>query len=482
MYYASIIDAGALMQKDMDLPLKGRSREIYLDLCQLLENLPVGCSLPSLRELQRRYSAGQQTVVNALNFLDRNSKLERIPRKKIRVSEESLKKSSVFPDPDAFPGISRSQASDTVLTTIPELAAILQPVVDKFNTCNSAGRIRINAVADLKSVISSAARGDFAFFGNNPVLLGLVSDTSIFLDLGDLTTSLEHDELYDAAFVRSPDGRLWGIAPTLAPPVIFHNGNIDDSLSLDMSSTWNFSDFAGHLEKLRTKHPDLPYIYSTVGYINFLSNWGIPLVDPATGRISLDIELLLEPLTYLKNLVTRKIIPVYSDIFNMGYRTLFNRGQIILREDWINSLETLPENLSNTDVLAFPSDGRHSLRLNSEVFCIMADSMNYDKCWSFINYVLSKESQQYFAGQRRDIPVRKEILPGLPDKKQSDFMASYLNRCERKPEDYFLPQSACYVLEVGIDKWIKYGTELTQNTLKEIEKSCQWYIDNMKWR
>ena len=469
------------MQNEKEQPLKGRARDIYLDLCQLMENLPVGCSLPSLRELQRKYSAGQQTVVNVLKFLDKNNNLERIPRKKIKVSAKSIKKTISDTSFDVFPWISVQPTTDTILATTPELASVLQPIVDRFNI-NSPYHIRINAVNDLKSIFVSKARGDFAFFGNNPVLLGLIRDTSMFMDLGDLTKSLDVDKMYEAAFIRNPEGYMWGISPTLAPPVIFHNRNIDSILNLDISENWKFSDFARCLEELRKKHSGLPYIYSTVGYVGFLSNWGVPFVNPATGRICLDIELLYEPLAYLKRMVASKVIPVYSEIFNMGYRTLFNQRQVILRDDWINSLSSLPDELSDVDVLAFPSDGRNSSRLYSEVFSIMADSMNYDRCWHFIAYMLSEEIQQYLAGRKRDVPVLKGIKHGCLTSKQTNFISRYIEHCERKLEDYYLPQEACYVLEVGIDRWIRYGTELTSSVLKEIERSCQWHIDNIIWR
>ena len=108
--------------------------------------------------------------------------------------------------------------------------------------------------------------------------------------------------------------------------------------------------------------------------------------------------------------------------------------------------------------------------------------MNYDRCWNFIRYAMSEETQRYLAERKLNLPSRIGIPHGNLTKKQSDLMSRYLEHCERRVEDYYMPAPSAFVMEVGIDRWIKHGTEFSSSVVKEIEKSCQWYIDNLAWK
>lgn len=462
-------------------PLKGRAKEIYLDLLTFIESMPSGCPLPSIRELQRKYSAGQMTIVNALKMLNKNNKVMESPRKKIKVSPEPSIETPLG-ESMGFPWIAAPCTTETVLVTSKDLARPWQPIIDRYNL-TSPCPVKINALDDLSTFFHSRTSGDFVLFPTNPVLHGLTRNTSMFMDMNDMAKSLAVDEIYSSAFVIDPDMRLWGIAPTLTPYIIFRNTAIDRSPDIESSMNWNFEDFGKYLENLKNTHPQLPYIYSPLGYVNaFFSNWGIPLVDPETGKVKLDPELLSAPMKYLRNMIDRKIVPIFSDVYNGNYRRFFNQSQSVMRDGWISEMNKVSEDMPAVDILAVPSKNNYKRRIYSEMFSIMTDSMNYDRCWDFICYVMSEETQQYIASLKLNLPARKNIVHKGLSKKQYEFISRYLELCERKLEDYYIPFQSTSVIEAGIDRWIKHGGEFNASVLKDIEKSCQWHIDNMVWK
>ena len=467
------------MNDPQSTQLKGRAREIYLDLCEYLEDLPAGCALPPLRELKLKYAAGQGTVVAALDMLAKRNNLERIPRKKIKVAASTPDSDTPsVATYDGFPWLSKPINKHYVLTTTPVLANIWQPIVDRFNLV-SPHSVRINTIDFVNGFSARMGSGDFILFPTNPILHGLIKDTLRFMDLHDLAASLGHDEIYETAFVRDPDNRLWGIAPTLSPSLVVRNNHLDESLDPDNSLDWDFLEFGRYLENLRDEHRQLRYIYSPLGYVTHLSNWGISLVASGTGKVRLDPELLSEPLAYLSKMFSLGIMPAYSDVYERGYGEFFNQAQAVLRDCFPADLAKISDSIPSVEILALPSKDKKPRRLYSEMFSIMADTMNYEKCWDFIRYAMSTETQQYLADHRRNFPSRKGITLRGVSERQSELISQYLERCERRVEDYHIPFQAALVMEVGIDRWLKHGTGFSASILKDIERSCQWRIDHL---
>jgi ABC-type glycerol-3-phosphate transport system substrate-binding protein len=463
------------------IPLKGRSREIYLELCSYIENLPTGCSLPSLRELQKKYSAGQQTIVNALKLLKKNRKVTKTSQKKIKVSSEvKPSQSSASTAFTGLPWIVESQSTEVIMTVERHYASIWQPVVDRFNNTES-GSVRLNIIDNFKDCFPFGMQTDFIHFPTNPISLGLVPDTSMFMDLENLADSLNKDEIMASVLIADPSNRIWGIAPTLSPSVIFRNSGLDESLDVAIPRNWDFADFKHCLKQLRKQFPKLPYIHSFYGYISFLFHMGTSLLDQDTGKIKLNLEHMVEPLEYLKQLVATRMIPLSSDTFkNNRSLRMFNQTQIIMRDGWPGEVGAILENVPHLDILPVPTKQGQHPAVYSENFCIMSDSLSYDACWQFIQYTLSPEIQQYLAMHTGNWPARKGIIPKNMSKEQFEFLSEYVPKCVRRTEDYYLPYQSSFVIEAGIDRWIKHGGKLAP-LLKDLEKSCQWHIDNVVW-
>jgi hypothetical protein len=240
--------------------------------------------------LQRKYSAGQQTVVNALKLLDKNKKLVRIPRKKIKVTVKApIYSTSKLWENSQFPWISSSQSTDTVLAMHHEQTAIWQPIVNKFNQKNSR-HIQISACDDLNKITApnSQLKCDFVLFGANPIHLGIVRNTSLFMDMQELTKEINQDKIFSSAFIRDPQKRMWGIAPNLTPVVIFRNRQVDSSQCLNDTCDWNWTDFKQYAERVKQANPELSYVCSFYGYMDFLFNNGVSLIEQI-DKISLNI-------------------------------------------------------------------------------------------------------------------------------------------------------------------------------------------------
>jgi ABC-type glycerol-3-phosphate transport system substrate-binding protein len=298
------------------------------------------------------------------------------------------------------------------------------------------------------------------------------------MDIKELTKEIDSDRLAKSAFIHDPSGRLWGVAPSLNSEIIFRNREIDSSDCLEGHKDWEWDGFIKYADYLRDKNPDLPYICLLNGYISYLFNNGVTFVNPDTGKVNINYDSVAKPLEVLRDMIKHKITPVYSDLFNSNlFEQILSSKQIACWSGWNNQIEMMSERVNDFDILPFPANSNCKRAVYSELFSIMSDSMNYNICWEFIKYALSSDVQKKLVDSNNCFPVCKDIKPKIFSKKQFDFLSNYIDQCERRIEDYYIPFQSFFVIETGIDRWIKHGGKLNI-VLKDIEHSCQWHIDN----
>lgn len=455
---------------DQSDKIKGRAFEIYLDLCRRVDKLPPNSQLPSLRELQRHYTAGQQTITTVLDRLAETRLLLRQPRRKIRlnpiVSAAKINHHTSHSHWSPKSNVAATFGLDC------SLAPAWQPIIDRFNQ-SSSRMIKPHYVKTLPDLIGLAQHGnvDFALFHTNPISQGELGSTLPFIELKEFIKTLRLNDFYPALQIIDPDGRHWGIAASLTLSAIFSNRRFGRLPCADL--TWQ--ELLPHLRQLKKANPKLLHSFEFNGYSTFLLNEGVKMVDPETGEISLACENFADSLQLLKNIMGEGIAPLYSETYHdQSSRRWFEDGQVAAKEDWTTSA---PLHLE-FDVLPMPAHKGIARAVYSEFFSICSGSMYYNTSWDFIKFVLSPEGQQLVTEGNTVFPVRRHLRPPYLTPEQFEVFAQVLERCTVKLEDYYLPVQLRLIIETGIDRWVKFGGSVKE-LLYDLEKNCRQRLEHL---
>lgn len=274
---------------------------------------------------------------------------------------------------------------------------------------------------------------------------------------------------YDALAVEEPGGRVIGIAPSLGITMLYCR---EQQCTPPPPSKWNWNEFMDYGHNLLRLHPTLKYACFLDGYIYYLYHSGQMLIQPETGELHFSYDDLAEPLERLKRMVKERIVPIFSEMYEQDMQyTLFSHQQLAMFEQ-----TTGWQSDSNGKCIqrSIPREKNAGV-LASEQFSIRASSMRYESCWEFIKFMLSEEIQKDLAESQRCFPIRRGIFsPHIPELERPVF-EEYLNGSARRMEDFYFPLSARYVLEVGIDQWLKMGGNLRE-ILRNLEQSCRSHI------
>jgi hypothetical protein len=452
--------------------IKGRAFEIYLDLCRYVDNLPPGSLLPSLRELQRRYTASQQTIVAVLDRLAETRSLQRQPRRKIRLNPIIS-----APEVNHHTSHLRWLPQRNVAATLGldcSLAPAWQPIIDSFNQ-SSSRMIKPHYVKTLPELIELTQHGnvDFALFHVNPILQGELGNTLPFIELKEFIKTLHLNDFYPALQIIDPDGRHWGIAANLTLSVIFSNRSFGRLPCADL--TWQ--ELLPHLRQLKNANPELLYPFEFNSYSTFLLNQGVKMVDPETGELMFTEKSFADSLELLKNILKEGVAPLYSETYyNQAGRYWFENGQVAAKEDWWTSIK-IPLH-QKLDVLPMPVQKGVARSGHSEFFSICSGSMYYSIAWDFIKFVLSPAIQQFLIEASAVMPIRRHLLPPYLSTEQFEVFAQALEQCTAKLEDYYLPVQLRLIIETGIDRWVRFGGPLSE-FLCDIEKNCRQRLEHL---
>ncbi len=464
--------------------LKGRLLEIYQGIIAETQGLPGGYMLPSVRELQRRYRAGQQTILRVLDELERQQLIQRFRRKGVRIApvcgdraaDAVTQVNTPFSDNRHSLSIPRRQQS-TQLLMQQMLVPIWIPLVEKFNRFFPNWKISIVSCVSTSELFQSSANSsaDFILFPTNPCLLDSHCNTWQFMDLRKLMNTLDCSCFYDALAVEEPGGRVIGIAPSLGITMLYCR---EAQCQPPPPLKWNWKEFIDYGRNLLRLNPKLKYACFLDGYIYYLYHSGQLLIQPETGQLHFSYDGLAKPLERLKRMVRERIVPIFSEMYEQDRQyTLFSQHQLAIFEQttgWQfdangNCLQRPIPRENNSGVLA------------SEQFSIRASSMRYESCWEFIKFMLSEEIQKDLAESQRCFPVRRGIFSTHTPEMERPVFEEYLNGSSRRLEDFYFPLSARYVLEVGIDQWLKMGGNLRE-ILQNLERSCRGHIHDSSKR
>lgn len=455
--------------KTLPEKIKGRALEIYLDLCRDADKMPTGSVLPSLRELQRRYSASQKTVKTALDHLATTRQLLRQPRRKTRIfSTASTQKTSHW-----IP-------QHTLVTTLGlsgSIAATWQPIIDRFNE-NNHRIIKPHYVETLPELIELSCQGkvDFVLFHCNPILDGCLGSTLPFIDLKEFIKTMKLGDFYSAMLIVDPGNRFWGIAADLAISVILSNRRFGKLPCEDF--TWG--ELLPYLRKIKKDNPTLLYPLGLNGYSIFLMQNGVNMVDSVTGELNFSPDKFTDSLYLLKSIINENIAPLFSETYyDHASMRWFENNQVAACEIFPSVIKHFGEFCPEFDLLPMPAAPGAVRSVFSEFFSICASSINYSTAWDFIMFALSRPIQKLLIENNTVMPVRRHLAPPHMTPEQFDVFSNVLDNSSMRPEDYYLPVPLRLMIETGVDRWIKFNGDIKE-FLFDLEKSCRLRLKNLK--
>ncbi len=445
--------------------LKGRAREIFLDLCVRIDRLPYGCALPSVRELRKTYGAGQGTVTTVLEYLGEYRTLERSPRRKTRLADPTVPyRNSIYEAEHMLPADPRR---GTTLGMRDFMRNSWEKYVAAYNQTHSH-KITIRYAATEEELLGFASNTeiDFILFHTNPLRLRLLDNTFHFVDLRPFCTQLNEKSFFRTIFMKDPLKRIWGISARSALPVIL----CSEKFCPDYGRNLGWDELFSEMERLSGEYPELMYPCLFNGYILFLLSCGVRMLGRDGLTLAFDFHAFSPPLQKLRYLTTRKLIPLFSDAYYNGNgKQLFSRSKIAMGQFWLSTI--CDPSLPPCRIMPFPLENNAKGCAWNEFFSICAHSMNYLTVWDFIEYVLTPEVQRDITSGMDFMPVRRGVLPGRMTEAQFQPFEEYLEKTEPFMEDCVFTSRMRMIMEAGLDRWFKYGGNL-EDVLTDIETSC----------
>ncbi len=450
------------------IALKGRPREIFLDLCAEIDCLPYGSVLPSVRELRRRYRASQATIAKALDYLGDYRELESTPRKRTYLSDPTMSRTSA-PRPEVM-GIKQHNSRTTTLGMPLNLRGCWEKYVIDYNrTHKSKIVVRYASTDEELKTLSVNTDIDFVLYHNRPILLDLVPDTSDFIDMRSLYAELNPADYYPGTFMNDLEGRLWGILPAQIISVLRCNRKFCPEYRQGL--TWQ--EFHDELVRLKAMFPKLAFPGCLDGYMIYLFSRGVRLVDPETRRIQLEMAELAGPLEQLREMIDRQLIPLFSDEFYQGQgKALFHKNKAAIAQFHHGGRL---QDCKSVDYFEIPMPWEPGIMQysNAETFHICMHTLHYRHAWDFIKYVLSPDVQRRIV-RHGDYPcaAHREVTAEFIQGWQYPLFNERLERTGDFIEDYLFSFRLRLILEAGIDHWIEFRKDLP-SALDDIKRSYQ---------
>jgi len=459
------------LKKDLSL-LKGRAREIFLDLCVQVDRLPPGSPLPSIRELQKKYTAGQNTVTQAIHYLAASRSISHTPRKRTRLAPAFAR--PLLPEDSDYAIRHERSIRGTTLGLIRHLREHWEPVVARFNRTHP-DKISIRYAETLEELVSFAlnAEADFLLFHTHPVISGVLPDTQAFVSMTALCDTLDHELYFPSAFLHDVSGRLWGVAPNVVIPTLFMNPRYVKQPEKNLS--WD--EFLVCIESAARKNPELAYVFSFDGYMHYFFNSGVQLVNTKTRKVEFNPDSFEKPLLLLKKITAGRLTPLVSESFYGNYgRSMFLEGKIAICQRGYSVFQTFRQALPSCVPHPFPFSENCMTSSAAEFFSICMHSLNYETAWKFISFVLSPDIQQKIPFSGYSMPSLRNLRPEGMDEQGFRLFEDYVNRTGSRPEDYLFPLGARLILEAGIDRWLRFGGDMRE-MLRELEQCCLQNIE-----
>lgn len=208
-----------------------------------------------------------------------------------------------------------------------------------------------------------------------------------------------------------PDGSIRGIPFIFSPRVMFCNPQLLKESGLEEpSEEWTLDDFLhllGRLSGKVSKERLLNYSAGAFFWMNFVFRSGGMLIDPfAENPVRIDSPETIRGIELVRKL--RNIVS--ADLSGLSWQKEFCEGRmpfVLAEREFLCTLRA--EGMTDWRVLPLPRipGGVNRMAQATDLICVRKECVDRELILEFLRFMLSEEVQDYIAGEKYGIPIRK---------------------------------------------------------------------------
>ena len=434
--------------------LSERNATILKILCEEFKSMAEHSPVPSLRKIKRRFSIGSEAAGLIQKSLCDRFSIMHEPRRKIRKPAASVQ---------SAPWIS-SGSGDCVLCMMSETGYFWQPCVEEYNRTHK-NHVLIKYLPYIQSYAAEVKNqtSDIFLFPTNPLSVELVRDTNDFMDLSFAAKELNPDLYYPGIFNRDDDGKLWGIGVNCSMSVLCSAKKIC-RLSPILSG-WD--EFIQVLRGLRADRKKIRWPFVFKDYYQILRAMGVRYVTE-NGKFQSDPSHYEGPLKILRMLIREELAPMPS-LFHQSQNSdlsMFLKGEAAIR--LFNLSRLFADEKKEFCIVPMPTENPSERVVYSEILAVNNSSMNYERAWNFIRFVLSSKIQKDTIRTLRFMPAMRKVCPESYTKTEYISLASALEQAKPDTKQIRFTQSLERLFNSLLDRHLRFGVKL-RDFLQEME-------------
>ena len=357
-------------------------RDYLLDRIESGE-YPAGSPIPSARKLGESIDASFAMILQAVNALAGAGILHCVSRQGSVVRPDWQERLM----PNHFVLFNPS------LPWIPGFRKLFEARLPDLRFCTEFQR----GVFEIRTTIPLQMRRS-EYLDLTPYLRELFPDRSLFFE-SPFRSFLE------------PDGSIRGVPFIFSPRVMFCNPQLLKESGLEEpSEEWTLDDFLLLLSRLSgkvSKERLLNYSAGAFFWMNFVFRSGGMLIDPfAENPVRIDSPETIRGIELVRKL--RNIVS--ADLSGLSWQKEFCEGRmpfVLAEREFLCTLRA--EGMTDWRVLPLPRipGGVNRMAQATDLICVRKECVDRKLILEFLRFMLSEEVQDYIAGEKYGIPIRK---------------------------------------------------------------------------
>ncbi len=357
-------------------------RDYLLDRIESGE-YPAGSPIPSARKLGESIDASFAMILQAVNALAGAGILHCVSRQGSVVRPDWQERLM----PNHFVLFNPS------LPWIPGFRKLFEARLPDLRFCTEFQR----GVFEIRTTIPLQMRRS-EYLDLTPYLRELFPDRSLFFE-SPFRSFLE------------PDGSIRGVPFIFSPRVMFCNPQLLKESGLEEpSEEWTLDDFLLLLSRLSgkvSKERLLNYSAGAFFWMNFVFRSGGMLIDPfAENPVRIDSPETIRGIELVRKL--RNIVS--ADLSGLSWQKEFCEGRmpfVLAEREFLCTLRA--EGMTDWRVLPLPRipGGVNRMAQATDLICVRKECVDRELILEFLRFMLSEEVQDYIAGEKYGIPIRK---------------------------------------------------------------------------
>jgi len=186
------------------------------------------------------------------------------------------------------------------------------------------------------------------------------------------------------------------------------------------------------------------------------------------GKFQSDPSHYEGPLKILRMLIREELAPMPS-LFHQSQNSdlsMFLKGEAAIR--LFNLSRLFADEKKEFCIVPMPTENPSERVVYSEILAVNNSSMNYERAWNFIRFVLSPKIQKDTIRTLRFMPAMRKVCPESYTKTEYISLASALEQAKPDMKQVRFTQSLERLFNSLLDRHLRFGIKL-RDFLQEME-------------